>query len=380
VMTGMKVRILAIYCCFSLSAIVLGQESVREEGIRLDNFDVYPELQLLGAHDKVEGAYGETQVRVSVDNAEARYDVGWAASYGYRVYDEYPDLDEDFYGASGKIRSDKSPLKMGVSAQYKKTVDYDVRVSDGTGSELGSILTSDSSTRSSVRFDAGYEKPVTGNGALRPSYEGWYYNQSFADDPDAEWQEHTAGLEYGYNLESSVVMSLSGTYGVQMSDIEDGSVVSVEVGLKSWNQEKISWKIRAGLSSTDYDSSGTDQGFKGSANVRWQVTEKISTYVFGDIRYEPAYAGPGAGGARHVFRAGYGGQWAILDHLRFDGQVLHDRQKYIQTDRADDRHFANVQLMYDFARRITVFMGGSYIYEDLEPERVVVSCGITAGY
>jgi len=381
----MNYRIIAlVLVAMALSPKAPAASPVEDQGIRLGIFHVSPSVRLLGAYDKEKGAdgdyFGETEVGAKFENSEARYDVGGSVAYGYRAYDTYSALDGDFYGISGMVASQESPLKLSLNGQQIKTVDYDVRVEDGAGSNLGAVLTRSSSTRSSVRVAADYEKPVTGNTALAPGYEGWYYRQTFEGFDDAEWQEHKALLRYGYNLESLMVLFVSGSYAVQYSDLENGSVANFSVGAESRTQEKTSWKALIGVSAADYEQSGTDVGVEASVNARWQVTDKVSAYLFGGTSYQPGYVGYGSGGARQVYRVGYGGEWAILDRLRLSAQLLHDRQEEIQSGLVINRDFANAQLQYEIARIITVALGGGYTKDDVDSDRMVVSCSATLRY
>jgi hypothetical protein len=351
-------------CVLNLSA-----QRDRGQGFELGIFQVMPEAEVLGAFDKEQGSegdyYGEAAVGVDFENSEARYDIGGGASYGYRAYESNSDINDDFYDFSGEIASQKSPLKLSLWGQYKKTVDYDTTVNDGDGSDLGAILTRSTSERSSVRFATAYEKSVAGNSSLLPSYEAWYYNQTFEGAPDAEWQDHAVRLQYGYNLESLVVLTLSGSYSAQFSDLEDGTVVNISIGAQSRNREKVSWSARIGVSAVDYDISGTDEGVEADLSLRWQASEKISAYLFAETSYQLGYAAYGGGSARQVYRAGYGGAWAMLERLRLNVQFLHDRQQSIQAEPTLDRFFTTAGIEYDVLRMATLALGF------LDPNRIL---------
>ena len=383
-------RVIASIVICSASVVALNATASDVQGIRLGGFQIKPQLRVLGAHDKEQGADGnffsEAEMSAGFQNSEARYDLGGSLSYGYRAYDSdvntttNSNLDGDFYGVGVTVASQESPLKWTLTGQQKKTVDYDIRVADGAGSDLGAVLTRSTSTRASVRVATEYEKSVAGNAALLPGYEGWYYRQTFDGTPDAEWHEHTARLRYGYNLESLIVLSLSGSYTAQFSGQENGAVANVSIGVESHDQEKLSWKAQVGVSAADYEQSGSDQGMEASLNARWQATDKVSAYVFGSTSYEPGYAGYGGGTARRVYRAGYGGDWAILDRVRINAQLLHDRQEEIESGLATDRHFAMAQVQYEIARRIVLALGGSCAWEDIDPDRSVIFCSATLRY
>jgi len=360
------------------------QNELDELGFELGIFRIKPEVRAAGAYNdrvvingsEAEGdLYGEAEAYLDVENTDARYDVGAWASYGHRSYDDFSVLDDNFYGAGGEIASREDALKFGLSGYLKKTLDYDVRSNDSSGSGLGAILSPNTSKRTSVIADVGYELQLTEKSAIMPGYEGRYYYQDFAQQEDAEWQEHEASLTLGYGIASRTVLTLSGNYNTQITDEETGSIASLLLGAKSRATEKIDWTASLGIAAADYEITGTDQSWVGSVRARWQATEKISAYVFGRSNYRPGYSG---GGARQVYRAGYGANWRVVDRLRLDVQMLHDYDESIQSGTGASgsntvRHFFTGRVDYDLTRHILLGLSGQYINDEEEMDQMIVS-------
>ena len=386
-----------IYKCLSVLLLLLfpviglAQRDADEEGFELGIFRLRPAVQALGAYDdrvvingkEADGdVYAETEASLRVENTDARYDVsGWAA-YGYRWYDEYSVLSDDLYHLGCIIASREDALKLGLYTDLKKTLDYDVTTDNGTGSDLGAILTPDASTRASVKADIGYESPLTSKSAIMPRYEGWYYYQEFEQQSDAEWQEHQASLQFGYGVAAKTVLMLTGSYNVQINDEEDGSVATIAIDAKSRATDKINWYASAGIAAANYEISGSDQSPVGSVRARWQATEKVSAYVFGRSNFQPGYGG---GGASRVYRAGYGVYWTLVDKLRTDFQVLHDYNEDIEGDSAGSssdelRHFFSGKITYDLTQHIALALTGRYVNDDEYEDRTVVSCRAVFSY
>ncbi len=370
---------------------VLGQDQPfpGEMGFELGILQLKPEAYVLGAYDNrvvtsessSEGdAYGEVGVALTIENTDALYDLGGLAEYGHRAYDEFSDLDGDFYEIGGNMASRNSVIKAGIDAYHKKTLDYDVRVKNGSGGNLGSVLTSETSERSSVRVDAGYEKQLTGRTAVMPAYEGWYYNQNFGENGSetAEWQEHSAAIRLGYGYSERTVLGLVGSYSIQLADEEDGSISRVAIEARSRATDKVDWNASLGYAVAEYDLSGTSGNAVASLRAQWQAREKVSAYVFGANSFQPGYRGSGA---RQIYRAGYGADWRPLERLRFSAQVLHDYQESIQDDVGGSsadlgviRHFVTGQLAYYLTRNLNLAITGQYIDDELEQARSIVSC------
>ena len=343
------------------------------DGVEVGIFRIMPQIRILGAYDDQQDLdgdfYGEAEASIEIENTEAKYDLGGYAHYGYRTYDKYSDANDDFYGFGGMVASRQTPLKLGLEAYQRKTIDYDAQVQDGSADGLGEIWTSEDSTRTSVEFDAAYEIQLTDKSALLSGYDGRYYKQDFDSSPEVEWNEHVASLRLGYSLTPRTLLTLLGSYSLQFSDEEDGNIATVLVGAESIRSEKLTWEALVGISAADYDESGTDEGFAGLLNVRWRATDKIFTYVFGESRYQP---GNVRSGALQSYRAGYGCEWAMIERVRLNAQVLHDRQKAIDSDRDETTHFVSGDIEYDVADRITLAVGGRYVFEEGEEDEKVV--------
>ncbi len=368
------------------------QTAEEEKGFVLGIVRIRPELVTLGAYDNrvintagtTDDVYGQVEGLLRMDNTEARYGLNGWASYGYRAYDEFSEINDDFYGLGGKIASEQSSIKLVLSGLYKKTLDYDVQVDDQSGENLGAILTPETSTRSQVRFHAGYEKQITEKSALMPAYDGSYYRQDFESQPDAEWQEHGASLQWGYGFATKTVLTLAGGYAVQLSDEEDGSITSVAIGARSRATDKVDWTASLGVASVDYELSGTDEGVVGDIQVRWRATDKISAYLFGGNNYQPGYGGSEA---RRVYRAGYGMNWAALERMSMNLQILHDYQEGIQSGSGGTpgalgnvRHFFTGKVEYGLTKNVALSLVGQYISDEVQQDRKIVSLRAVLSY
>jgi hypothetical protein len=374
--------------CVLLLSEVRAQIVADEVGFDLGIFRFQPVIEALAAYDSRvidetadDDVYGEAEAFLRIDNTEARYDVGGWASYGYRSYDKYNELNDDFYGAGAGFASREGRLKSGLSAYVKKTLDYDVNYDEDR--ELGAILTPSTSRRGSATFDLGYERQLTEKSAVMPMYQGWYYFQDFEGRQDEEWQEHSAILRYGYGMSSRMVVTLSGSYEIQLEEEENGSITEVSVGAKSRATDKLDWSATVGVSAADYELSGTDEGFVGSLKLNWQATDKVSTYAFGRSGYQPG--GQSSGGAKKVFRAGYGANWAIVEKIKLDLQILHDYEDSIQgevgtANLSDLNNFVTARVVYDISRNIAFVLSGRFIDDEREEDQTVISGKIVLTY
>ncbi len=364
-----------------LSAMIAAGAQTDEQGFDLGVFRVLPSAEVLGAYDKAEGGegdfYGESRVSIDLHNTEARVGLNGSGHYGYRAYDKLSDANDDFYGVAAAIGTELSLLKFKGSAEHKKTVDYDTQLGDRGAAGLGSYLTASTSTRTTAGGDVSYDRKISDKTALMPGYGALYYKQTVDGLPDLEWYEHTASLQLGYAVSSSTLLTLLGSYNMQFADDEDGTVAAVSIGTENRYSEKVRWSALVGVSAADYEKSGTDQGMEGSLNVQWQATDKVATYVFAESAYEP---GTLSLGARKVYRAGYGGKWALQERFRLGLQILHDRQEWIRTNQAEARHFATATAEYDIGNNLTVALADRYLAEESEADQNVVSISATAWF
>ena len=375
-----------------LSASVLpAQELYGEKGFELGIFQVRPEASLLGAYDNrvvvvgnnAEGdTYGEAAAGVRLDNTDARFDVSGKALIGYRFYNEFTGLDNSFYDAGGAISSAQNPLKLGLSAYLKKSLDYDTAV-DAGGGDLAATLTRNPSTRISGKANMGYEKQMTEKTTIMPGYDFLYYLQNF-DEPgrsDDEWVEHRGSLELGYGHSKKTVFTLSGYYSLQITEEEDGHIGTVAIGARSRATDKTRWIAEIGVAAADYELSGTGESVVSRVRSTWQATDKVSIYVFGGNYFQPRN---GIGGAQLVYRLGYGANWRIVSRWNLKAQALHDYQESLTNPGGGNsdgvKHFFTAQTSYDLTRQFALSLTGKYINDELEVDQAIISLSIGYSY
>jgi hypothetical protein len=376
-----------------LSLSLRAQLADEEKGFELGILRVRPQIEVLGAYDDriavdeagdtLDDLYGEVSAGLYLNNTPARYNLAGRAVYGYRAYDEFNNLDDDFYDVGLSVASRENPLKLGLSSYYKKTLDYDTRIDLSTGQEPGAILTANTSTRFSTKADVGYERQLTDKTALMPGYEGWYYYQDFEDDvrDDAEWQVHRAGLQLGYGLTEKTVFTLSGYYSLQVNDDEDGNIGAVMLGARSRASDKTRWQAQVGYAAADYEESGRDESVISQLRLTWQATDKVSAFVVGGNDFQPGYSG---GAARVLYRLGYGVDWRIISRWLLRGQILHDyedplgRSSSFSSD--DLRHFFTALTSYDLTKNISLALTGRYIIDEIDEDRGIVSLKAVFSY
>ena len=181
----MGVMTVGVLCTTSL----LAQRDRSEEGFELGSFRIRPVAEVLGAYKNrvsvtdtgdIKGdLFAEAAASVFLKNNPAQYDLSADAAYGYRFYQEYRELNSDFYQARAALSSDSRPLKLGISSLLKKTLDYDTVYEPSTGEGPAAILTGRPSTRTTTRADVAYEKRLTDRTSISPGYDIWHYFQNF---------------------------------------------------------------------------------------------------------------------------------------------------------------------------------------------------------
>ncbi len=367
--------------CWLLPFAVAAQVA-DELGFELGVFRIYPELFAEGFYDDrvaidaadnaIDDFYSELGAALALDNGDARYRLVGRGVYGRRKYDEYTNLDNDFYSAAASVGARNDPLQYGIAGQVRKSLDYDTA---NLSEEPGAILTTGISTRYSATADIGYEWAVSERTALMPSYDLTHYFQEFEEQPDAEWQIHRAGLQLAHDYSARTVLTLSGYGSMHVNDDEDGAVGTVALGARSRSSDKTSWDAEVGISAADYEQSGSAQGFFGALRAAWQATEKVSFYASGSSGFQPGYGG---GAARQVRRLGYGAEWRPWTKWSFDVQSLHDYQEEIgsgaSTDPANEqwRHFISAQARYRLTDHFVLTLGGEFNRDEkVEDQRIV---------
>jgi hypothetical protein len=377
-----------------LSGPALAQEIVNQ-GIPLGNMVLRPWVDGSVAYDsrvRLNGVTGESDQDVysqvaagaTLKNLPAVYTLSANASYGHRAYVEYTENDDDFYAAGASVGSGGSTgFRWQVGGDVAKTLNYDTLYDPAIGAAPPSILSDEASQRWSAQGTVSYSIPVSDKTVLVPEYTGVHYYQEIERGDTAEWQTHAVNLMLNHALSERLTLTAGGSYSLQTNDDEDGSVVTVSGGARGPLTDKSSWSIQGGMMYADYDLSGTDQGLVIDLQANWRATEKIFTYVFYGNRYEPGYSG---GGARLVYRGGYGADWAFADRWTLGGQVLHDYDDEVGNGTATDAyggsvdHFFAAQLSFQPTPRWSATLQGQYVNDEYATDQQVVSLSARYAY
>jgi hypothetical protein len=379
------IRILLMLLLLPLT--LSAQRNRAEEGFELGIFRLRPVAEasvsyddrvVITGNDADGDLYSEAEAALYMENTPAQYDLSADAGYGYRFYNEYNGLDNDFYQAGVAVSSEANPLKLGFSSYLKKTLDYDTLYGDQAGDIPGAILTRDPSTRYTALANIAYERNLTGKTSIEPGYDYWYYFQDFTDREDAEWQVHRASLRAGYAYTEKTRIFLTGYYSLQVNEEEDGTIGAATLGAQGSFSDKTTWLAHIGVAAADYELSGTDEGVVGLLRLNWDITEKAATYIYGSSNFQPGYSG---GDARRVQRLAYGASWRIVSRWSARFQVLHDYQEELNaTDDGEFKNFLSVRTDYDLTNRLAMNAGVRYTRDDEVTDQTVVSLGIGYRY
>jgi len=372
-----------------LPFLVLAQRAQNEGGFELGSVWIRPVTEVLGVYDDrvsinessgdTDGdLYTELAAALYLENKPAQYDFSADASYGCRFYLDYADLlDNDFYKAGVAVVSDERPLKLGLSSYLKKTLDYDT-VYEASGAGPGAILTRDTSTRYTTKASIAYEKNLTDKTSIVPGYDVWHYFQDFENEKDAEWQVHRASLQMGYGFTEKTKIFLTGDYGLQTNDDEDGTIGSVTVGAEGRFSDKTRWLVHIGIAAADYERSGTDQSVVGLLRANWEPTEKLSVYMYGSSNFQPSYSDSDA---RRVYRLGYGTTWRVVSRWSVMAQVLHDHQEELGgSGGVGIKNFISAKTEYGLTRRLSVGASIKYIMDKEESDQTIAALSATYRY
>jgi len=379
--------------CFGVLLLPIGlvaQESTESEGFHWGPVLVRPEASVLEAYDdrvrlNAAGAassdfYTEAAAGVSLNNLSARYDLSADVRYGYRFYSEQTDLNDDFYGTGAAIASSQNPFKWGLSGDVEKSLNYNTAYDPSTGDGPGSILVDAPNRRSIIRGHLAYEKQVSEKISIVPGVNAQHYFQEFQDSSTAEWQIYNASVRLQHEYSPKTQFTVEGSYSAQVNDDENGNIASVEIGAASKMSDKISWRASVGFSAANYEISGSSQGGVFNLRAVWQPTEKLSAYIFGGNDYQPGYDG---GGARMVYRAGYGANWQVVERWTLGGSVLHDYQDSLGGGPASPgvgevRHFFNAQCFFNMTEKLLLAFRASYVNDEFPEDQTVLS--LSLGY
>jgi hypothetical protein len=367
-------------------------QDIENQGIVLGNLVLMPRVDTVAAYDSrvrlddatgdSEGdVYGEVLAGATLANLPAVFSLSANASYGRRYYVDYTESDSEFYSAGATVGYDQEALRWGLSANVSKTLGYDVSYDPETGEGPSSILSDEPSRQWTARGNVGYAIPVSDKTFFVPEYSLEHYYQELESNDTAEWQTHNVSLVLNHVLSDRITLLAGGFYTLQVNGEEDGYIITLGGGAQGQISDKTSWSILAGAAHYDYDFSGTGEGALADLNFNWQATEKISAYVFYGNTYEPGYDG---GKARMLYRAGYGGGWALATHWTLGGQVLHDYTEEVGSGATDDdtyvgvNHFFTAQLAYNPTRHFSAALRGQYVNDEYSEDQKVVS--LSVGY
>lgn len=385
-----KVLVLTALCALALPALAQWEEK-KVAGIDLgQKLVLQPQVEALGGYDNRvirsvgDGAEGDFFADLAAAavlvNKPSRYDLWAKGRYGYRTYAQYSQLNDDFYTAAVSIGTAEGPLLWKLLTNYTKSLGYNTQYNPGSGQEPDLIL-SEGSISSLTRADVSYDSKRFSKTALIPRYTFESYNQKTeATSSFADWQIHNASLKLRHQYSGRTRFAIGGLYTLQANRDEDGSIATVGAGAEYRMTAKTSWLLQLGYALADYELSGTDQGFVSNLRGTWQVTPKVSTYVFGGNNFQPGYGG---GGARMVYRLGYGARWQAAKKLSVTGGILHDYQEEIGSTTSsrptydEIRNFVSIGAAYTPITRLSLIASIRYNDDDIDPAQTILSLGAT---
>ena len=360
------------------------------DGIDCGPLVLRPSLEEAGAYDNrvirsIAGSgakgdfYADTAAALELANPPSVYDLLVRGRYGYRAYLDYNRLNDSFYTLAASLQTDKKPLLWGTSADYTKSLDYNLTYDPDTGQQPDSILSDRSRTRLNAQARVSYDTDRFTHTALVPGYSFQYYRQEYESDGSLdEWQIHNGSLvvRYRYTPRTRLYGGVTGAF--QSNEVEDGYLATIVAGVDHRLTEKTSWMAELGYAVADYDLSGSDQGVVSNLRGNWRVTPKVSTYVFGGNNYYPGYSGDAA---RMVYRLGYGAAWQPVEKFRLSGAVLHDYQEqigdntgsYINSPYDTLRNFIDLQARYNPLDRLALVAGLRLNDDQYEPLQSIIS-------
>jgi hypothetical protein len=347
--------VLLIMLCMSAKAEwVYDYDAV--EGIEFGKKVVLkPQAELLGGYDNrvkllnngtAEGdAYADIAAAAELLNRPAVYAWLIKGRYGYRVYADESELNNDFYTVAGRIETEKVPFIWSASADLTKSLDYSTQYNVDTGQGPDSVLTYQANTRILANADAAYDKRWFGKTSIVPGYAFNYYHQQYESSPTVnEWFIQQARLLIRNQYSTKTRLAVGGLYGVQVNEDETGSIGTLMIGIEHRMTQRTRWQAQLGYALADYEQSGTDHGMVSRLRGNWAYTKKLDFYVFAGNEFQPGYNG---GGARMVYRLGYGGIWQVVPKFSLKGTVLHDYQQQINEQPTTDPAYGTIRNFID---------------------------------
>lgn len=386
--------------CFTLvlgllsAAVCCAQDEIPDDGITLGRvhiaFDagagaVYDNRAVTTDSGIETDFYSEVEAGCSLRNLPARYQLSANASYGYRLYSEYTDINDDFYSVgAGAKTGGESPLQWGVSSAAAKVLEYETSTVSGEGGVQDSVLTDAPNLRWRSGASVNYDIRTSEKLSLVPGYELGHYYERLTDDAQteiADWLTHRAELEGKYLLSDKTSVSAGASYTIQVNSFERGSVASVYFGGESQFTDKTSGELQLGFSSGDYEESGSSSGGISDLRLLWRPQEPLNFYVFGGNDYQPGYS---SGNARMVYRFGYGFSWGFLSRMSLTGSGYHSREQELGEKTGNYyegfRHFYKLSCSYRLKNSIALTLGGAYTEDEIDEDRVSVSMKLNFTY
>ncbi len=347
-----------------------------------------PQVEALGGYDNrvirsvAGGAEGDFYADVAAAavlvNKPSRYDLWVKGRYGYRTHAQYSNLNDDFYTAAASLGTDEGPLLWKLSTDYTKSLDYNTLYNPSAGQTPGSIL-SQASKHSLTKADVSYDSKRFSKTAIIPRYTfEHYFNEYLATSSIDEWQIHDASLRLRHKYSNRTRFAAGGAYALQVNRAEDGNIATVGVGAEYRMTAKTSWSLQLGYALADYELSGTDQSVVSNLRGNWQITPKVSTYVFGGNNFQPGYSG---GAARMVYRLGYGAKWQAAKKFSLGGQILHDYQEEIGNNTSTSpsygavRNFIALKADYRPIDALSLIAAIRYNNDNYDPTQTILNLG-----
>jgi hypothetical protein len=376
-------------CVFLLLGASLARAQIGrdEQGFEVGGFYFRPDATARAAYDDrvvlnaaktdAEGdLYGELSAGVRINNLPARYDLLLFGFYGYRVYDKFSGLDDDFYRLNASVGNDDDRLRWKLGGDAVKRLNYNTVYNTDTGDQPDSILVNEPNRRYQARGEVSYAVPFSEKTIFVPEYIVTHYRQEFeVSGETAEWLIHRVNLPLKYAVSDKAYVLAGGTASLQDNKDDNGRIITAYTGLESRATDKTSYEISVGYSAADYEMSGEDHGFVSDARVVWEPTDKVRVFVSGGNRFQPGYGGRSA---RMVYRAGYGVAWEPVDRWFFDVQGLHDYEEAIGSSAAGDygdvRHFFTGRVGYALVRWAELGFAARYVIDEIDVNQTVLSC------
>lgn len=334
-------------------------------------------LRAAGGGDAKGDYYADTAAALELVNWPSVYDVRAFGRFGYRSYLDYPNLNDDFYTLAASISTDHQPLIWGATADYSKSLDYNVTYNPAAGQTPDDILTDQARTTLSAGANAAYDSRRFNKTALVPGYSFRYRNTDYQGTQEAdEAVFHTANLRLRYRYSPKSALYGGAVYSLQTWDDDEGNIGTLGVGMTHQMTDKTSWLAELGYSYAKYDLSGEDQGVVSNIRGNWQARPRITTYLFGGNSFQPGYSGSAA---RMVYRLGYGAAWQITKKYRLSGSILHDYQEPIGNGNTNDpayntlRNFFDLRAQYNPIDRLALVAGLRINDDQYEPVQSIIS-------